>query len=306
MSLTHVTITGADDRTDINKLLSLAQLFPFVEFGFLLGKESLRGNEPRYPSIKWFQLLHDRTKELEIKDNKNNNKNKAFSFSIHVCDDWASDIAQGCTTIFEQDGIRQLLDKFPRIQLNFSRQILNRTLDAKRLFTLLANRPQEFVFQLPSFDQYELVREARSAGIRAFGFFDPSGGRGKGPAAWPKPPHANDVSVGYAGGLGPDNLQQTLASLHSLVAAQQSTFWIDMETKVRTNDVFDLEKVRQCLVIAKPFLISAKLQPVATVEETVEETVAAAAATAVRGCVHGVGDVGNGLEVGCQMCVCGT
>jgi len=111
-----------------------------------------------------------------------------------------------------------------------------------------------------SFDNYDLVLEARKMGIKAFGFFDPSGGTGCKPQSWPKPPVvANDdhqLIVGYAGGLGPHNLNENLLNISHIVSESKTRFFIDMETNVRTNNIFDFNKVTQCLNIAKPFLSS--------------------------------------------------
>lgn len=74
--------------------------------------------------------------------------------------------------------------------------------------------------------------------------FDPSGGRGIGGHAWPSPPPA--TRMGYAGGIGPDNIEQVLDQVAPLGAA-----WIDMESGVRTDDRFDLDKVREVLARAE-------------------------------------------------------
>jgi hypothetical protein len=88
---------------------------------------------------------------------------------------------------------------------------------------------------LNRFDDFELVQAARAEGIRAFGFFDPSAGCGISPkSGWPLPPaasvaEANPLPVGYAGGLGPANLQAALEEISghgtSLPAAHKQTFW---------------------------------------------------------------------------------
>lgn len=75
---------------------------------------------------------------------------------------------------------------------------------------------------------------------------DLSGGRGKETApikvmTW------TGISVGYAGGIGPDNVGKILSSLLSY--DEQGSFWLDMETKVRTDDWLDLDKVELVLNI---------------------------------------------------------
>jgi len=67
--------------------------------------------------------------------------------------------------------------------------------------------------------------------------FDPSGGRGEKPSEWPEHP---GFLVGYAGGINPDNVQDVLAAINA-----NGRYWIDMESGVRTDNIFDLEKCRQ-------------------------------------------------------------
>lgn len=68
--------------------------------------------------------------------------------------------------------------------------------------------------------------------------FDASGGRGIEPKTWPKAPVGQ--FVGYAGGLNPSNVTDAV----SKISAIADNYWIDMETGVRTDDRFDLDKCR--------------------------------------------------------------
>ena len=70
--------------------------------------------------------------------------------------------------------------------------------------------------------------------------FDESGGRGK-RGDWPDPwPVLPGMRCGYAGGLGPDNVDEALEFVERHPDAR---IWLDMESGVRTNDWMDLEKV---------------------------------------------------------------
>lgn len=68
--------------------------------------------------------------------------------------------------------------------------------------------------------------------------FDTSGGRGTAPAAWPA--HPGIGRVGYAGGINPANVLDVLRAINC-----NGPYWIDMETGVRTDDWFDLDKCEQ-------------------------------------------------------------
>ncbi len=64
--------------------------------------------------------------------------------------------------------------------------------------------------------------------------FDKSGGRGTAPSRWPE--ESTGQYVGYSGGLGPDNVVEAVKKMGA------GNFWIDMESGVRTDDLFDTEK----------------------------------------------------------------
>jgi phosphoribosylanthranilate isomerase len=76
---------------------------------------------------------------------------------------------------------------------------------------------------------------------------DASGGRGISPVEWVRPP--TDKRVGFAGGLGPDNLEQELPRI---LDVSRFGDWIDMETGLRDDDDwFDVERARAVLEIVQ-------------------------------------------------------
>jgi hypothetical protein len=80
--------------------------------------------------------------------------------------------------------------------------------------------------------------------------FDSSDGRGISPEKWPTP-EGWSKEYGYAGGIGPDNVWQALYEIQKAIAQYVRDgyvpFWIDMETKVRSDDKFSLVKVNYVL-----------------------------------------------------------
>lgn len=62
---------------------------------------------------------------------------------------------------------------------------------------------------------------------------DLSGGRGRETAHWP--PHPGRLA-GYAGGIGSDNAAVVLEAI-----AATGPYWIDMETRIRSDDWLDLD-----------------------------------------------------------------
>lgn len=72
---------------------------------------------------------------------------------------------------------------------------------------------------------------------------DGSGGRGRSPERWERP--ETPKPVGFAGGLGPDNIASEIAKIAPLCDTRS---WIDMEGNVRDeDDWFDVERVRRVL-----------------------------------------------------------
>ena len=71
---------------------------------------------------------------------------------------------------------------------------------------------------------------------------DESKGTGVLASSWPVPPE--EYRIGYAGGIGPHNIETVLSDI--MEVAQGSDVWIDMESSLRSvkdgKDVFDLDK----------------------------------------------------------------
>ncbi len=76
---------------------------------------------------------------------------------------------------------------------------------------------------------------------------DASGGRGMTPKKWIRP--ALDKPVGFAGGLGPDNILKEIEKIKG-VAEREWTgdWWIDMENNIRCKDNrFDLNMINSVM-----------------------------------------------------------
>ena len=78
---------------------------------------------------------------------------------------------------------------------------------------------------------------------------DASGGRGIDTPI--KPFLRQGLKVGYAGGMNPDNVGD---KLYQLLRDVEGDFWIDMESGVRTDDKFDLNKVYKVLHVCQEVL----------------------------------------------------
>ncbi len=229
MRLNRVTMTGADDSVKQRDLADLSEEFPFVEWGILLSASSAGG--ARFPSLGWLMDLA---------------RAPRMNLSFHVCGRWVREICGGnWTPLFTNIGPG--LDLGRRIQLNFHSY---EHLLAPGFIEAAKKRCQkhdwQVIFQCDGVNDH-LVSSAYDAGLDAVPLYDKSGGVGVVPCKWPSA--MRGIYSGYAGGLGPNNLATELPAIAK--AAGEGQFWIDMETKVRSQDnrAFDLAAVRRCLEI---------------------------------------------------------
>lgn len=244
--LDRVTITGADDSVKPLDLYDLSCEFPFVEWGILAsGKRTdpIAGT-PRFPCKAWIASLQDMAAGSGGK----------IKLSLHLCGQFVRDLLMGKT---EKVPHWFSGPQFQRWQLNFHGEdhdfMIGPFLDA--LMTMCDRK--QVIFQIDGHLGHQFLadahQDAKGAPFECVPLFDVSHGAGVVPGEWPAP-FDIDTYHGYAGGLGPDNLAEQIPLITK--AANGCRFWIDMETKVRSDDdvVFDLAKVRKCLEIAKQFV----------------------------------------------------
>ena len=234
MKLRHITFTGIDAKTDIKALTEIQREFPIAEFGVLTSYHwNENGNRYLDPNV---------INEL---------RGNGLSLSLHVCGSAAHDAAAGRWDLIDKL-VWSNIDLFQRIQLNIS----NRSDNPNALGCLPKIVEQEVIIQTRDgantsiYDAtIEKFREKDKFGRIFSMLLDASGGQGIDTPlrVWP-----SSGKIGYAGGISPDNVEEKLVFLLSHVT--QGTFWIDMESGVRTDDWFDLDKVRKVLEICQPII----------------------------------------------------
>jgi hypothetical protein len=148
-----------------------------------------------------------------------------------------------------------LFAQFQRVQLNFSEQSPCDEVEFRDTLRQLGKR--HIIFQVAGLKGRAYLDYALDSLTDCVPLFDASGGAGVCPPKWPEPILRDGESLmyhGYAGGLGPDNLAHEIPRIAK--AAGDARVWLDMESGVRSNNdkQFDLDKVLQCLEIAKPFV----------------------------------------------------
>jgi Phosphoribosylanthranilate isomerase len=236
MSLEKVTITGADDSTPIDDLLSLSKEFPFVEWGILVSAKS--EGHYRFPSRKWIDAL---VKQANYRVRELN----PLNLSTHVCGRWVRCLFVGALDWSELPSVISISQ---RIQINTHAEEHVSTLGLLSNLSSLTLPQRQFIFQWDGVnDHFIYAPLAKQFDVAAL--YDTSGGAGRLPSTWPSP--QVDFPCGYAGGLGPDNVEGQLAIIEHRCAGRD--YWIDMERRVRTDDDsrLDLDKVRRVLEICK-------------------------------------------------------
>jgi hypothetical protein len=196
-----ITFTGADDETDVGAMMALSERFP-VEWGVLFSPKR-QGREPRYP--------RDPGRFLGVR----------LRLAAHLCGGIARDALEGHLERLPF----AMLYGFNRVQVNAREPAL----PVLRLISWALGKPviaQTIGTDFP--DERDIPWLS-----------DRSGGRGVAQATWPRHPDGERL-VGYAGGIGPENVHEVLTAIGSA-----GPYWIDMESGVRTDDRFDLEKCRR-------------------------------------------------------------
>ena len=226
-----VTFTGVDDRTDFDELRYVVDKYPFVEFGVLVGSETGQGN-PIFPGLYLVRRLQQTLPSDRI--------------AVHFCGKYARAV-MGRTWEERQPRIYDVSEGYGRVQVNLHGDVGNPdpvAVDTSGLESFANHSTSNWVI---------LQHRAGWQDIPLFHpkveyLFDLSEGRGEeGFAHWPDPP--DDRRVGYAGGIGPHNIDRAIdfANKHP-----DRSVWFDMERNVRTPDYwFDMDRVRAvCSAVA--------------------------------------------------------
>lgn len=229
--LERISFIGVDERTDLNAVLNMKNgvnhiRFP-LEFGVLFSKSKQATGNNRYPSTTLVKQigrkLHGRVKT-----------------SLHLC----GSSVQEFLNLDEE--YRDIIKYYDRVQLNF--RIKNPD-DINEIFDMATKIVDAAeAFDKPLIIQYNknkagLVEYILSEGVPSdliHVLFDASGGYG---VELTNPlPVFDDVLCGYAGGIGPDTVQDILSKIYDANYVD-SIFYIDMESKIRTeDDWFSIEK----------------------------------------------------------------
>lgn len=199
-----ITLTGVDERTDLQELVALSRRYDSqVEFALLVGN-SRGGTKHRYPSLPFLEKFV----RLNIRK------------ALHLCGEYAQ--AVNTRSVGPVRWLYQHLRDVDRIQVNA------REPDTGAIEAMLGGYGVQTIAQCRGtvfprgYSHLEWL-------------FDRSGGRGVLPSAWP--PHPGRL-VGYAGGIGSGNVSDVISQIDA-----SGGYWLDMETSLRdADDWFDLDR----------------------------------------------------------------
>ena len=220
----RLTFTGVDKNTDLGRLRRIADVCPHVEFAVLVGSKTGTDTSNRFPS---WSYIGDIAAVLPINQ-----------VAVHMCGMFSRAIER------DDFGLPlEVCDKgFGRVQVNATHYNL-RAVDA---FAVRARDRgvREVIVQVRGSNA--LLTDVHVG--RSY-LHDESGGRGVDCIdRWNAPPVS--TPCGFAGGLSAENIDRAVAFARKHPHAD---IWFDMETGVRTDDWFDLDKVVEVIARAEPW-----------------------------------------------------
>ncbi|SFI38060.1 phosphoribosylanthranilate isomerase [Collimonas sp. OK307] len=197
-----ITFTGVDRVELIPGMQALAARYP-IEWGVLI--ESDREGQSRFPAT-------DVRRAIQC---------AGLRLSVHICGHEAREIAAGKTPPLDLSG-------FARMQINHSFNGSSKA-EIQNCHTFAARHGMRAALQC----QHDFPSDSQVDWL-----YDVSFGTGVQPKIWPQI-NIDHPLCGYSGGFSADNLASIVPTfpVHPGVV-----YWIDMESGVRTDDTFDLDK----------------------------------------------------------------
>ena len=219
-----VTFTGVDARTDLGRLQEIAAQYPWAEFGILVGSQTYATacHNPIFPAIRTVHELRSRLPSRQL--------------AIHLCGWFAR---QANKDQWSNLPLMAMSAGFGRIQVNLHGDIEHPH------YIRVNTEAMTVVAQDWGADRVIIQHRQDWTSVpvkhpRVEYLFDRSEGGGtESFDSWPAPP--SGMRVGYAGGLGPHNIDR---AIRFSMQHQDRPIWLDMERNVRTTDYwFDLDRV---------------------------------------------------------------
>ena len=256
LNLRCMGFCGADDSVSPEHMQLLSIHYPWIEWGILF-RPDLEGT-PRYAAAAWMERL--------CKINKDTGN--VMKLAGHLCGDRCQQVLDGDASF-----IKELREKgFGRVQVNATKannvKVSSDKLEeiADQLRTCILEVPEiEWIFQLntETTPLFEHIKEisfllAKSMPANMSVLYDASCGLGVEADVYQEPlmVSGQEVASGYAGGMGPTNIESVLDKVAR--SSNNKPVWIDMESSLRSKveadkhgqggDVFSIDKCFKCVL----------------------------------------------------------
>lgn len=217
MKINKVTFTGADNQTNIKELFELQEKYPFVEWGILFSQK--KAGEQRYPTLDYVKQL---TYPLEL--------------SAHFCGWYSREVIEN----HNFNLINDLSEPFRRVQLNYN---FKDSKTIEELFKFVEVMWSKKIILQYNENNKKFIDNIIYIPKNVNFLYDNSGGRGIAIQEIENP--IESYYTGYSGGLNEENIESICQSI--IENKNNCQTWIDIETGVRTDEEFDLQKVRKIL-----------------------------------------------------------
>jgi hypothetical protein len=219
------TLTGVDEKTSFDWIRSVSGSYPFAEFGILYSMTP-DDKDDRYPSREFIDHF------------ANAMEGSGVHTALHICGRAVAAFVAG------DEDVRALAARFGRVQINFNASRSPFTVDdlARAIATV----------GHPVITQHFPSNAVVSTSIKAPNhhvLFDASGGNGRRGDGWPD--RIGGKYMGYAGGFGPETIE--VDTMGSELHANGEDYWIDMESRIRTDGWLDPEKCLSVLERVEPW-----------------------------------------------------
>lgn len=230
-NLKLISFTGADNRTSVDELDALNQ--------YMVSKSNI--------IPEWALLIYleaeglarnpDKTKRSQILELK-------YQTAAHLCGEKAFHLVLSRDTQFLDE-----LKKYNRVQLNVNARKKDFSpAQIKNIYDILADENISTIFQFHQQSQDFILKylqnsqENKKDPTNQTILFDTSKGRGISPVSWPSP---IGKFCGYAGGLNPENIVDANDKIVGYFENTDNAYWLDMESGLRINNEFSLQKCKE-------------------------------------------------------------
>lgn len=218
--LDRVTFTGWDRHTDLTELQTFLEDMPQqrVEVAVLFSTTRSRNNEDRYPD------------PVFAKDILRVAKASGQHTALHLCGQAARGLLESASEPVLPWSAANLVHLAERVQVNVGEDFwVPGPEKYQRAAKLARALGRPVIIQAREVESWPDVEGFYRGASRMVPFlFDRSAGAGVEPSGWPGPVPGR--LVGYAGGLGPDNVSELCSWLAEIPGAR---WWLDMETRIR-------------------------------------------------------------------------